>query len=308
MARKKKHAEHVNHERWMVSWADFMTLLFALFTALYAISTADQSKANSLAESTRAAFSLDMGKQATQMKKASSGAPTAKPAPRKSQSADDGALEPAQTKSIREESDPLASARKALEEALPKLKMHANIQLKTTKTSIVVTLRDKAFFKKGSAKLLPGVLPVLDKIAEVLLRADLAIRVEGHTDDQPSSSKVYTSNWDLSAARAVSVVRYFAEEYSYPPADLAVAGYASGRPIAGNDTEEGRMSNRRVDIILLAKSGRPKSRDRADMMGPPNPRAELPAAPAKSAEAPTPAAASIAVPPPATEKAAKPEG
>lgn len=260
MSRKKKHAEHVNHERWLVSWADFMTLLFALFTALYAISNVDQKKANSMAEAARAAFSIDVtGKQARSAAKSGSGALAKASDVRKVADAT-GREDPSQDKpdiksNPRDEVDPLAQARQALQEVLPKLKMHASITLKTTKTSIVVTLKDKAFFKRGSAKLLPGVLPVLDKIAEVLLKSHLAIRVEGHTDDQPSSSQVYTSNWDLSAARAVSVVRYFAEEYSYPPENLAVAGYASGRPVDDNGTEQGRQNNRRVDIILLADTG-----------------------------------------------------
>ena len=299
MARKQKHAEHVNHERWMVSWADFMTLLFALFTALYAISTADQSKANSLAESARAAFSLDMGKQQQDAAKSGTGTQHLRQKQKKSDSSQEDQFDPSQKPTAHEELDPLQAARKALESALSKLNMHANIQLKTTKTSVIITLKDKAFFKRGSAKLLPGVLPVLDRIAEILLRSDLAIRVEGHTDDRPSTSKIYTSNWDLSAARAVSVVRYFAEEYSYPPEDLAVAGYASGRPVTSNDTEEGRQSNRRVDIILLAKSGKPKPKGPPEPAGPPNPAAR-PASPAPPASPPAADAA-----PAATEPAAK---
>jgi chemotaxis protein MotB len=76
--------------------------------------------------------------------------------------------------------------------------------------------------------------------------------VEGHTDDRPTHSKHFVSNWDLSAARAVSVVQYLADEYAYPPETMAVAGYASGRPVVTNDSEENRQTNRRVDIVLLA--------------------------------------------------------
>ena len=266
MSRKKKHAEHVNHERWLVSWADFMTLLFALFTALYAISSVDSKKAAAVAASTRAAFNMEVIKN---------DAPPAGGGP--SHSSDTTQTQQAieSTEALKEESaskkismqqmrkedvDQMQESLRKLKSIMPTIPINAGITLRSTKTSIILTLKDKAFFRPGSAMLLPEVLPVVDKIAQVLVSSKMYIRVEGHTDDQPSSNKRYASNWDLSAARAVSFVRYLAEEYAYPPEDLAVAGYASGHPIATNSTAEGRAANRRVDIILLK---RPTAAERA---------------------------------------------
>lgn len=258
MARKKKHEEHVNHERWMVSWADFMTLLFALFTALYAISTVDAKKGAAVAAATRAAFKMDL--IPSDRPPASGGpnkSPPAQAAAKPSEQpanveAEAGAAKKAAMQQAGDDAQLQESLRK-LQSIVPTIPIKAGISLRVTKTSIVLTLKDKAFFRPGSAKLLPEVLPVVDRIAQVLVSSKMYIRVEGHTDDQPSSNKMYASNWDLSAARAVSFVRYLAEEYAYPPEDLAVAGYASGHPVAGNDTEEGRAANRRVDIILLKR-------------------------------------------------------
>lgn len=256
MARKKKHEGHVNHERWLVSWADFMTLLFALFTSLYAISTADPKKAGAMAESARAAFKIDVMSQPKPSRAGGSSNKSGETAPK--MAADDAPMtdEGQKPKML----DPTASKEaKALQATLARLQslvstlpLHANITVKQTKNSIIISLKDKAFFDRGSAKLLPPALPVLDKLATLLLESGMYLRVEGHTDDRPTHSHHFVSNWDLSAARAVSVVQYFADEYAYPPETMAVAGYASGRPVVANDTEEGRQTNRRVDIVLLA--------------------------------------------------------
>lgn len=256
MGRKKKHEGHVNHERWLVSWADFMTLLFALFTALYAISTADPKKAGAMAESTRAAFKVDVITQPKPSRgggnnnKAGETAPRnpADDAPMSDQGKKPQMLDPSATR----EAKMLQSTLARLQSLVPTLPLHANITVKQTKTSVIISLKDKAFFDRGSAQLLPSALPVLDKLATLLLESGMNLRVEGHTDDRPTHSRHFVSNWDLSAARAVSVVQYFADEYAYPPETMAVAGYASGRPVESNNTEEGRQNNRRVDIVLLA--------------------------------------------------------
>lgn len=264
MAKKLKHPEHVNHERWMVSWADFMTLLFALFTALYAISTVDAKKGAAVAAATRAAFKMDV---IPSERPAAGGGPSKSPPPKadsaakpstpttEAPSSGSGAEAAGKRPSVQQlrEDEQLQDNLKKLQSIVPTLPIKAGISLKASKTQIVLTLKDKAFFRPGSAKLLPEVLPVVDKIAQVLVSSKMYIRVEGHTDDQPSSNKQYTSNWDLSAARAVAFVRYLAEEYAYPPEDLAVAGYSSGHPVASNTTQEGRAANRRVDIILLTR-------------------------------------------------------
>ena len=256
MGRKKKHAEHVNHERWLVSWADFMTLLFALFTALYAISTADPKKAGAMAESTRAAFKLDVLQSPKPAKgNGNAGKPEATAPKRPTDDAPEALngdkpklLDPAASREARQ----LQSTLRKLQQLVPTLPMSAGLTIKQSKNTIIISLKDKAFFHRGSAQLLSPALPVLDKLATVLIASGMYLRVEGHTDDRPTHSHKFVSNWGLSAARAVSVVQYLADEYAYPPEAMAVAGYASGRPVVANDSDENRSINRRVDIVLLA--------------------------------------------------------
>lgn len=256
MARKKKHEAHVNHERWLVSWADFMTLLFALFTSLYAISTADPKKAGAMAESTRAAFKIDVMNAPKPSRGTGSAGKSGETSPKSPEDdaplSDEGKKPKMLDPTASREAKMLQSTLARLQSLVPTLPLRADITIKQVKNTIIISLKDKAFFSRGSARLLPPALPVLDKLAKLLLESGMYLRVEGHTDDHPVHSKQFVSNWDLSAARAVSVVQYFADEYAYPPETMAVAGYASGRPVVSNETEEGRQTNRRVDIVLLA--------------------------------------------------------
>jgi len=250
MAKKPKHAEHVNLERWLVSYADFITLLFAFFTSLYAISMMEASKQGKMVFSTRAAFNMDFFKTKTPVLGASS------------QQQDDfniGANLKRKPKAekkkklVQKHKLRLRKLARELENHIAHKNLADHIKVRTTRNGITISLREAGFFGPGSAEVRQESLPVLDMIAEKLVRIGQPVRVEGHTDDQPtkSSRKGFRSNWELSSARAINVVSYLVEEFAYPADRLSAAGYSSFRPIASNETPEGRSLNRRVDLVLV---------------------------------------------------------
>ncbi len=254
MAKKHKHPEHVNLERWLVSYADFITLLFAFFTALYAISTVDAKKASKMQFSTRSAFNLDLFPQ--------NKPPASKPSVESQIDATSLAVN-LRDKPIKRQMTGMFSSEsvqtpQSLQHVYNELRKLVDedraqgVSVRASKNAIILSLHDAAYFAPGSIELRKAALPMLDKIAERVLATHMDIRVEGHTDDSVVSNPKYHSNWELSTGRAVSVVRYFMQQFAYPPDMISVAGYGSYKPLASNDTPEGRASNRRVDIILLA--------------------------------------------------------
>lgn len=258
MARKPKKEEHVNHERWLVSYADFMTLLFAFFTALYAMSTADAKKMSKMAMSTRAAFNVDMFQTDHPMSSLEAPIEKSPEAPirhkkeraRKLNLGKSSALQ--RPTSVRLNKKTASAAFKKLQDMVDHKKLAAaGVQLSMVNNNLVLTLKDKAFFDAGGAHIKAESLPVINAIAESVIPLNVPIRVEGHTDDGPPFNTRFSSNWDLSSERAVSVVEYLAEEFGYPPDDMAVAGYGSSKPLGDNKTPEGRAQNRRVDIVLI---------------------------------------------------------
>jgi chemotaxis protein MotB len=255
MARKKKHPEHVNHERWLVSYADFVTLLFAFFTALYAMSTLDAKKAGKMAASTRAAFNMDLfpndrpvlgvGQPIETLEfanikrprdRASPSSPSKKPA----SYSPEGALKLKEFRAL------MGDLNKTIDSK--KLK---GMTVSTNKYGLVISLKDAIFFDPAKAELQRAALPALDAIAERVMANHLDMRIEGHTDGSMPHNKRYKSNWELSTARAASVVNYFIEQFAYPPEQLSIAGYASTKPVTLNISAEARAQNRRVDIVVL---------------------------------------------------------
>ena len=257
MARRKKKEEHINHERWLVSYADFITLLFAFFTSLYAISTVDAKKAGKLVFSTRAAFNVDFFPSDKPAQASNNGpvsdvrelrptteAVTPQKEKKKKKEASSGNPEVTRNKHLRQVFEQL--------ETLRENNTLAGVQVSLTGQGLLVSLKEAAFFNPGKTSIRPASVPLLDLVASKILPLHLDIRVEGHTDDTPAKKGRHHSNWEISTERAISVVRYFTEEYAYPPESLSLAGYASYRPISSNATAQGRAANRRVDIVLLA--------------------------------------------------------
>jgi chemotaxis protein MotB len=264
--RKKKPEEHVNHERWLVSYADFITLLFAFFTSLYAISTVDAQKMGKMVFSTRAAFDVNFFPSD---KPVLGGSPPPVDQARNQQYRIDGTksmnslITPMQKEKLFDTPDKKISPQ-TVKELMQDLRIYiANAELekmvrvKGTDKLLVVSLSEAAFFNSGESELRPESIHLLNSVGEKLLKFTLQIRVEGHTDNVPIHTDKFPSNWELSAARASTVVRHFIDEFAYPPDLLSAAGYASYRPIATNNTAEGRTQNRRIDIVLTDGSDDP---------------------------------------------------
>jgi chemotaxis protein MotB len=260
VARKNKHAEHVNNERWLVSYADFITLLFAFFVVMFSVSQVDSKRVGRFTQSFTEALDwsgmqaggqglLTGGKADTKQKSAAIG--NARAASR--------ALESAAV------SETLQKLREAFEKEsvqIPELKGLTVIRLRG---EVVLRLPERLMFDVGDARLHDDGRKALSSIADVLASRPVRVRVEGHTDAKPISTPRYPSNWELSTDRAVAVVRYFVESGKLEPKALSAAGYGEYHPIADNDTPEGRAMNRRVDIILVA------SMDNGDDAGEPTP-------------------------------------
>jgi chemotaxis protein MotB len=260
MAKKKKHPEHVNHERWLVSYADFITLLFAFFVVMFAASNSDQKKAGKIAQAVQVAF-----------KEMAVFTPTGKVVPLY----EDGGL-PSDSKSVignahsafdatqfvasgkqgevAKSSIPKPSITevKAKLETLLKQEIAKNsVHLAEDSRGLTVSLAEAGFFDPGSAAMHPESLAVVDRIAETLRPLGYNLRVEGHTDNTPIHTAQFPSNWELSTARATFVLQYLISNANIPPQRLSAVGYGEYRPVTSNGTPEGRAANRRVDLVVL---------------------------------------------------------
>jgi chemotaxis protein MotB len=250
--KRHKHVPHENHERWLVSYADFVTLLFAFFVVLFA--TTQKNEAKQVSESVRdalsnkqlsAAISNALGRGKHEVNKAPVVPdPNLKhepppPAP------EETAKAPADlTKS-------LAKLQQGLESELKSGK----VQVRMDGRGVTVSLREAAFFGSGDAQVAPASLSILEKIASVLRGLPNSVRLEGHTDSKPIHNSRYSGNWELSTARAIAILELFRDRFEIPTGRMAVAGYAENVPSDTNDTEEGRAHNRRVDLVILSAEG-----------------------------------------------------
>jgi chemotaxis protein MotB len=253
MARKQKHEEHENLERWLVSYADFITLLFAFFVVLYALSSMNTSKYKALAESIRASF--DYSQSPDNMPKpgnTSLGATTVTIAPRQPEIAPSDDLKKQQQQQQQRES--MKAIANDVQEALQTLVREGKVQVTETTRGISIEINASVLFDTAKADLHPDSNSALSAVGKVLAKDTHQIQVEGHTDNEPISSVVFPSNWELSAARSGSVIRLF-EKNGVDGARMVAIGYADKRPVAPNDTPESRARNRRVTIMVLAEGG-----------------------------------------------------
>jgi len=246
MARKRKHPEHVNHERWLVSYADFITLLFAFFTTLYAISTVDQKKVGKMVYSMRTAFNLDFFKgQPSESSPMGGGNKMA-------------ILEGASSQAGKGAGNGGNDRYQRLVQELSKLAedpaLKGRVEIRQEKRGVVIALSEAAFFGSGSADLQKGTSAGLAIVGAKLKERGYEILVEGHTDNVPVRSRTFRSNWELSTARATVVVAYFVDQMGYEPTKVGAAGYGEHKPVAANDTPEGRARNRRGDIVVRPPS------------------------------------------------------
>ena len=243
MAMKKHEEEHENHERWLVSYADFMTLLFAFFVVMYAVSRVDNKKmeqvSNSIKWAMHSAGTGGVGKMAIFEGPPSEGGQIA--------AMSGSGMTPAQQAAVE-------NFRRKIENRIRPFAMQRGGPTAVTLTmegaKVTVRLAAADFFDPGQAALRPQILPVLDAIAEEIVPLGRPLRVEGHTDDTPVAGTRFHDNWDLSAARAATVVSYLERAHQARPTLLSAIGLAATHPLSSEPTPEGREMNRRVEMVV----------------------------------------------------------
>jgi len=231
--RKRRTATRTpSHDRWLVSYADFITLLFAFFVVMYSAAQLDKRRAGQLATAIQTAF-LQKGSLPPNPSDTGGGA-------RSSQAP----LGPEEEKQI--------LLKNKIEESLAAEIGNGDIAVRSSGEGLVISLREVGFFDTGSAEIKVSAAPVFAQLAAILRQNGSNIRIEGHTDNVPIHNSRFSSNWDLSTARATSSIRLLIQD-QLDPERMAAAGYAQYHPIASNGTAEGRAKNRRVDIVVPRK-------------------------------------------------------
>lgn len=261
MARRKRPEEHENHERWLVSYADFITLLFAFFVVMYSISSVNEGKYRVLSETLESVFSQPTrSTQPIQVGEVSRGQGERVASPGKPELPDfeielpelPQKQPPLSEQSLRSITD----ISQQLSSALAELITNGDVNIKQTQDWLEVEINSNFLFASGDARLAHDAVPVMGQIAEVLAPAANPLQVEGFTDDQPINTPRFPSNWELSAARAASVVNLL-DRLGIEPERMSAIGYGEFKPIADNETKLGRQKNRRVVLVIL---GSPESR------------------------------------------------
>ena len=243
MRRRRKYLDQRqsdNHERWLVSYADFITLLFAFFVVMYALSSVSEGKYRVLSESLVSAFGSRLIER---------GAPL--PPPLQQAPAPRRAPTPADPQSAQREQ--MRSIGQDILKVLDSLVRDGRVKVTQSNRGISLEINASVLFASGQAQLRAESAIALEHVARVLAASEHAIEVEGYTDDAPISTGQFPSNWELSAARASSVVRLFIDN-GVAQERLSAIGYGPNRPVASNDTAEGRARNRRVTVTILAEN------------------------------------------------------
>ena len=238
---KHKHEEHENHERWLVSYADFITLLFAFFVVMYSISSVNIGKYRTVSESIKAALN-----------------------PVSNHSGENRIINIGEAKSIQQGRNPSDAKLAVLRRIRDQIKVISDQQTKDLAAfvtiiqkingDIVITIPDRLLFNSGEATVRAEALPFLEGLAGVILELERHAKVEGHTDNVPIRTAQFPSNWELSSTRAVMVVRVLSELYGVPADHLAAVGHADTRPITANLDAEQRAKNRRVEVVILEQA------------------------------------------------------
>jgi chemotaxis protein MotB len=256
--RKRKNSEHQNHERWLVSYADFITLMFAFFVVLYSSAQVDKRRVGQLAMAIQVAFQQMGIFDASNTKPAVS---NTEPMPfskvqmvensERFQTLDRLVNAPRGSLSGSPDHPNLEEIRAELEKSLASQIQKRTVSITPTKEGLIVSLREIGFFDSGSTQLRPDAASTLAEFVAVVGPRRVRVRIEGHTDNVPIHSGRFRSNWELSTGRATEITELFIERYGMAPDRLSAAGYAEYHPVASNDTPEGRALNRRVDLIIL---------------------------------------------------------
>ena len=255
MPRKKSEEEHENVERWLVSYADFITLLFAFFVVMYAISSINEGKYRVMSDSLINAFrEVPTTDQAIQLgaKNPAILDGSGMPIGHAVQHPQGGA--PGTTPERQQAAERMKNVAKNVLEAMQPMSQNGKVRVTQSPRGITVEINASLLFNSGDAVLNPQSKQALAAVAKVLAEVENPIQVEGHSDNIPINSPAYPSNWELSSARAGSVVRLFAE-LGVPTTRMVAIGYADNQPLDTNATPEGRARNRRVNVLILNEVG-----------------------------------------------------
>jgi chemotaxis protein MotB len=249
MMRRKKVQPHQNHERWLVSYADFITLLFAFFVVMFASSQKDKGAAAQVSESVRDA--LHHGQISSVVSTMlGRGKHEAKQAP----------LSKIPTKNRENQPPPVPETHapdlvpylEALQKGLEQELKSGKLEVKLQGRGLVISMREATFFNSGAEVVSPGSMEILERIAAIVHELPNPIRLEGHTDSRPIHNSRFHNNWELSTARSIAMLEIMRDRFQIPESRMAVSGYGENAPADTNDTEEGRAHNRRVDLVLLS--------------------------------------------------------
>jgi len=242
MARRKFHEEHDNHERWLVSYADFITLLFAFFVVMYAISSLNEGKYRVLSNSLTGAFSNAKPMTPTLTSATPEDVVKLVPLPLVKQKA---------SEALRKERSQMTEVARDIMAVLEPLVREGKVRVTQTSRGVTIEINASLLFPTGEAKLSPDSIAALTAIASVLKVDTHAIQVEGHTDNIPIKNSIFPSNWELSAVRASTVARLLTEN-GVDENRVTAVGQGAKQPVDTNETVEGRSRNRRVTVTVLA--------------------------------------------------------
>lgn len=231
MARKRTTREAHNPDRWLVSYADFTTLLFAFFVVMFASSEANQYKARRVSAAVEKALAGGVGSSEIRQP-----------------------VKPERPAPARDTAE-LASSLRLLEAQLATEINSGKIKMSLQQRGLVVSLSEAGFFQPGDDRIEPSMYEAFGKLSEALRQLPNPVRLEGHTDSVPIHNPRFRNNWDLSTARALAVLTLLEETYAIGRTRLSAAGYADTAPVESNETEAGRAHNRRVDLVILSGSG-----------------------------------------------------
>ncbi len=249
---RRKPPQPENHERWLISYADFITLLFAFFVVMFASSQADKGRAEAVSESVVKALEGKKMKEALAV--LLGGSPVNTGQGNAMMRGPGGARKATEEKKEVKTAE-LAPSLSALTEELKKEIEAGQIQINLQARGLVVSFNQAALFPPGEDVVSPDAYHALEKIAGALAKIPNPVRLEGHTDSVPINTARFHSNWELSADRSIAVMELLASKFGVGRDRMSIAGYADTAPVASNDTEVGRAKNRRVDIVILSEQG-----------------------------------------------------
>lgn len=250
--RRQVEDDQHNRERWLISYADFITLLFGFFVVMYSVSSVNEGKYKVLSETLTGVFNAPQ----RSIEPIAVGGRISRPEP----PADEEVIAPPVATAPANQADEDAGRSRALQSMANQLEDQFQtlinkglITVETNDDWIELSLQNSLLFGSGNAEPHYDAFPVIEKIAGILADSDNAVRVEGFTDNRPINTSAYPSNWELSAARAAAIVRLLAMN-NVDPQRLAAIGYGQFQPVARNDTREGRSRNRRVVLLISRES------------------------------------------------------